>query len=100
MRDIRGVQVTDRDVRGRGVQKKLVGRKGDVPLTGVDDSASAVLKGQFKLCEVSTKQHRNKFVDSTYQRNHISRLSGQFVRQLLIVRDQVGNVYIAVVLFH
>lgn len=54
MRDIGGIQVTDRDVRCRGVQKKLVGRKGDVPLTGVDNSASAVLQGQFKLFGVST----------------------------------------------
>lgn len=49
MRDVGCIQVTDGYVGCRGVQEKLVGWKSDVPLAGVDDPASAVLKCQLKL---------------------------------------------------
>lgn len=53
MRDVGGIQVTDGYVRCRGVQEKLVGWKSDVPLAGVDDAASAVLKCRLKLLRLA-----------------------------------------------
>jgi hypothetical protein len=49
MRNIGGIQVTDGNVRCRGVQEKLVGWKSDVSLAWVDDPPSTVLESSFKL---------------------------------------------------
>jgi len=53
MRNIGGIQITDGNVRCRGVQEKLVGWKSDVPLAGVDDPPGAVLECQLKLLRVN-----------------------------------------------
>ena len=50
----------------------------------------------FKLHAINANSAGRR--DFPYQRNDLSGLGGEFVRQLLIVGNQVGNVNIAVVL--
>lgn len=54
MRDIRGVQVSNRDMRCGRMQKQLVRRKDDITLGREDDALCTLLESRFKLLPLVT----------------------------------------------
>lgn len=100
MRDVGGVQITDRDVCCGRMQEQLVRGKDDVSLGREDDTLCALLKGSLKLDKnlaTSAFQYIDRY---SYQRDDICGLGGELMSQLFIVRDQVSNINIAVKLLH
>lgn len=68
----------------------------DVSLRGIDDALCACLEGGFELQTLSTRPARGAY--EAYQGNHIGGVLDKFVRQLLVDRDEVCDVNIAVIL--
>lgn len=100
MRDVGGVQITDRNVCCGRMQEQLVRGKDDISLGWEDDTLCALLKGSLKL-DRNLATSAFEYIDRhSYQRDNICGFGGELMSQLFIVRDQVSNVNIAVKLLH
>jgi hypothetical protein len=82
------------------VQEQLMGRKYDISLRGVDNALCALLESCLKLDAKNISMEIKGGDRATDKRNDICRLGGEFVRQFLVVGDQVGDIDVAVVLLY
>mgnify|MGYP001233477074 CR=1 FL=1 len=74
-------------------------REFNVSLVGVHNMPGALFQSRLELCIISDQILNNK-LHCTNQRNDVGRLCGKLVGKLFVVRDEVRNINVAVVLLY